>query len=391
MRITVLGAGLMGPTIAMDCVESDEVEEVLLIDIDKERLEKVAENLGNPRKLKTLVHDITERKGLVESLKGYDVATIALLWPLNVEAMWGAIEAAVDVIDLSGPAREDWEEINKAAKKAAVTVIPGCGVEPGLTDMLAAHGMDMLDSVEAVDIWCGGIPQDPRPPLDYKIVFGGPYLPLRPGIVKAIEDGEVREVKRYTLGDPVRFKGIDQDLECFYDSFPETLYEVEKFKRVRRCTSKTVRYPGYCKKVKFLDECGLLSREPIEFKGQKIVPFEVFSKIIYPKVRLEEGEKDITVLRVVIEGVKDGCETRYTFEMVDFYDDARGVTSMAKTTSYTAAIVARMLGRGDILKKGLVPPVRVVRGSLFRRLLKELAERGVRVTKTLTTKNSPYS
>ena len=388
MRIAVLGAGLMGPTIAMDCVESDEVEEVLLIDIDKERLDKVAENLGNPWKLKTVVQDIRDRQGLVELLKGYDVACIALLRWLNVEAMWGAIEATVDVVDLSGPAPKEWEEINEAAEKAGVTIIPGCGVEPGLTDILAAYGMDMLDSVKAVDIWCGGIPQEPKPPFDYKIVFGGPYLPLQPGMVKVIEDGKVRKVKRYTLGEPVRFEGIDRTLECFYDRFPETLYEVEKFKGVRRCANKTVRYPGYCEKVRFLDECGLLSRESIEFRGRKIVPFEVFSKIIHPKVRLEEGEKDITVLRVVIEGVKDGCENCYKFDMVDFYDDDRGVTSMAKTTSYTAAIVARMLGRGDISEKGLVPPVKIVRGNLLRKLLEELSERGVRITETHTTKSS---
>jgi len=302
--------------------------------------------------------------------------------------MWGAIEATVNIVDLSGPAQKEWEEINKMAEKAGVTIIPGCGLEPGLTDILAAYGMDMLDSVEAVDIWCGGIPQKPKPPLDYKIVFGGVYLPLQPGTVKVIEDGKVREVKRYTPGEPVRFKGIDRTLECFYDRFPETLYEVEKFKGVRRCTNKTVRYPSYCEKVKFLDECGLLSKEPIEFRGRKVVPFEIFSKIIYPKVRLEEGEKDITVIKVLIEGDKNGCETCYTFDMVDFYDNERGITSMAKTTSYTAAVVARMLGRGDILEKGIVPPVKIVRGNLFRKLLKALTERGVHITEKHTTKSS---
>lgn len=390
MRIAVLGAGLMGPAIAMDCVESDEVEEVLLIDIDKERLDRVASNLGKPSKLKTLVQDVTDRRGLAEALKGYDVAGIALLRWLNVDATWGAIEAGVDAVDLSGPAQKDWEKVNRAAEKAGVTIIPGCGVEPGLTDMLAAYGMDMLDSVEAVDIWCGGIPKDPKPPLNYKIVFGGPYMPLRPGMVKIIEDGEVRYVKRYTLGDPVCFEGIDRVLECFYDGFPETLHEVEKFKGVKRCTEKTVRYPGYCEKVNFLDESGLLSRETIEFKGLKVIPFEVFSKVIYPKVRLEEGEKDITVLRVVVEGIKDGIKTCYTFDMVDYYDEERGVTSMAKTTSYTAAIIARMLGRGDISEKGFVPNVRVVRGDLLSQLLKELEKRGVTIKQTVTTKRDKF-
>jgi lysine 6-dehydrogenase len=384
LKIAVLGAGLMGPALAMDCLESPEVEEVLVVDIDADRLRRVAERLGNPSKLRTAVQDVRDRQGLVRILKGYDVAGIALLRWLNVDATWACIEAGVHAVDLASAAEKDWSDINASALRAGVTLIPGCGVEPGLVDILAAYGMDMLDTVDSVRIWCGGIPRDPKPPLDYKIVFGGPYLPLRPGMVKVIENGEERYVKRYTLGEPICFEGIERPLECFYDGFPQTLYEVEKFKGVKNCTEMTVRYAGYCEKVNFLDECGLLSREPIVFEGKEIIPFEVFSRIIYPKVRLEEGERDITVLRVIVEGSKGGCETCYTFEMVDHYDEVKGITSMARTTSYTAAIVARMIGRGEITERGLVPPVRVIRGKLVERLLRELRERGVTVKEVVT-------
>jgi lysine 6-dehydrogenase len=385
MRVAVLGLGLMGPTIALDCLSCEDVEEVLLIDISKERLDEVVKSLNNNSKLKTLVQDVTERGGLVNNLKGYDVAFMALLYPLNVEATRGAMEAGVHVVDLSGPTNEEWEEINSAALKGGVTVVPGCGVEPGLTEMLAAHGMDMLDRVDSVDFWCGGIPRDPKPPLNYKIVFGGPYLPLRPGKVKVIEDGEERWVKRYTLGEPIEFEGVERELECFYDGFPDTLYEIDKFKDVRHCAEKTVRYAGYCDKVNLLDELGLLSRETIDFRGQKIVPFQVFSEIVFPKVRLEEGERDITLLRVVVEGARDEVGARITFDMVDHYDEDRGITSMAKTTSYTSAIVGRMLGRGEISERGLVPPCVVIRGEKIERLLEELTSRGVHVKRVEET------
>jgi len=386
MKIAVIGAGLMGPAFALDCLGDDDVEEVLLVDIDPKRLEQVSEELGRPSKLKTVIQDVTDRKGLADTLRGYDVAGVALLRPLNVHAIWGAIDAGVSVVELSEPDDEEIEEINREAIKARVAIIPGCGVEPGLTDVLAADGMDMLDRVEAVDIWCGGIPEEPKPPLDYKIVFGGPYLPLWPGKVKVIADGEVRYVDRYTLGDPVSFEGIDRPLECFYDGFPETLHLVEKFDGVKRCTEVTVRYEGYCEKVNFLDGCGLLSHEPVEFKGGEIVPFEAFSRIIHPKVRLEPGERDITVLRVRVQGEENGEETVYNYEMVDRYDDEKGITSMAKTTSYTAAIVARMLGRGEITEKGYVPPVKFLRGGKLAELLAQLEERGVTITKTVTRK-----
>jgi len=186
-------------------------------------------------------------------------------------------------------------------------------------------------------------------------------------------------VKRYTPVEPIKFEGIERELECFYDGFPESLYEIDKFKNVKHCAEKTVRYAGYCEKVNFLDGLGLLSREPIEYLGQQINPFEVFSKIVHPAVRLEEGEKDITVLRVIVEGVKDGEKTTYTYDMVDHYDDDKGIISMAKTTSYTAAIVGRMLGRRELTGEGLINPCTLVRGKNFEVLLSELASRGVNI------------
>ena len=384
MKIAVIGLGLMGPTLAMDCLSSDDVDQVLLIDIDENRLNKVAKDFGNPSHLKMVVQDVKDTEGLTRSLKGYDVALIALLHPYNIKAIKGAIRAGVHAVDLSGPTEKEAKELDLAAKKEGVAIVPGCGVEPGLTEMLASYGMDKLDTVNSVDFYCGGIPQDPKPPLDYKIVFGGPYLPLWPGMVKVIDDGEERVVKRYSLGEPIKFQGIERKLECFYDGFPDTLYEIEKFRDVNHCSEKTVRYAGYCDKVNFLDELGLLSRKPIDYKGQEINPFEVFSKIVHPKVRLEEDERDITVLRVVVEGVKDGEKTTYTFNMVDYYDDNKGITSMAKTTSYTAAIVGKMLGRNELTGAGLIPPCKLVRGKNFEILLSELASRGVNIEQVIS-------
>ncbi|MHA2394872.1 MAG: saccharopine dehydrogenase C-terminal domain-containing protein, partial [Promethearchaeota archaeon] len=275
MKVAVIGLGLMGPTLAMDCLSSDDVDQVLLIDIDKDRLNKVVEDFGKPSNLKMVVQDVEDTERLAKNLKGYDVALVALLRPYNIKAIEGAIRAGVHAVDLSGPTEKEAKELDLAAEKEGVVVVPGCGVEPGLTEMLASYGMDKLDTVNSVDFYCGGIPKDPKPPFDYKIVFGGPYLPLWPGNVKVIEDGEERFVKRYSLGEPIKFQGIERELECFYDGFPDTLYEIDKFRDVTHCAEKTVRYAGYCEKVNFLDELGLLSRKPIEYKGQEINPFEI--------------------------------------------------------------------------------------------------------------------
>jgi lysine 6-dehydrogenase len=384
MKVAVIGAGLMGPTLAMDCLNSDDVSEVLLIDIDERRLSEVMESFGNPSRLRILNQSVLDRDGLINALSGFDVAAVALpmFEPLRLieNTWWGAIEAGVNVVDLAGPgglAGSDTTSLSKAAEKAGVTIVPGCGVEPGLAEMLSAYGMDLLDTVESVDIWCGGLPVNPRPPLNYKIVFGGKQLPLWPGKLKVILDGQEAEVDRYELSGPIEFEGIDHPMEAYYEGFPKTLYGVEKFDQVMRCTESTVRYAGYCEKVNFLADCGLLSREPIIHKGQEIVPFDVFNEIIYPLVELKEGEKDLTVQRVKVCGKKDGTSMTHIFDMVDFYDDENGITSMAKTTSYTAAIVSRMLGSKRIDKPGIAPPAHIVRGKLMQELLEELSIRGV--------------
>jgi lysine 6-dehydrogenase len=383
MKVAVIGAGLMGPTIAKDCVENDDVEEVLVIDIDQSKLDNIKQNLTNASKLKTVIQNVSDRKGLAEVLKGYDVVAIALLRPLNLDAIWGAINAGVDVVDLSSVRSELIDAIDQAALKSGVIVVGGCGVEPGLTEILSTHGMDNLETVDSIEIWCGGLPVNPKPPLDYKIVFGGPYLPLRPGKVKYIENGEVKYVDRYELAETASFEGIDRPLEAFFDGFPETLNQIDKFKDIKKCFEATVRYSGYCEKIKFLDECGLLSREALKIKDGEIVPFEVFSKIIYPKVKLEEGEKDVTLLKVKVRGKKDSHETAYVFDLVDFYDDKKMITSMAKTTSYTAAIVMRMIGAGMINEKGYVGAGKAIRGKLFHMLIRELSKRNV-VIKQIT-------
>jgi lysine 6-dehydrogenase len=374
----------MGPTIAKDCVENEEVELVLLIDIDEERLSEVKNWLGNPDKLETLKQSVLDREGLVKSIKGFDVATIALpmMDPhrLIENAWWGAIEAGVNIVDLAGPGGVEGYDpsiLDEAAMKAGVTIIPGCGVEPGLAEMLSAYGMDLLDTVDSVDIWCGGLPVNPKPPLDYKIVFGGKQLPLWPGKLEIIMDGKPTEVNRYEVSGSVKFEGIEFPMEGYYEGFPETLRGVEKFEQVKQCTESTVRYAGYCEKVNFLDGCGLLSRDPILHKGQEIVPFDVFNEIIYPFVKLDENEKDLTVQRVKVNGTKENKNVTHVFNMVDFYDEDKGITSMAKTTSYTAAIVARMIGNKKITGKGIKPPAHIVRGELMKELIEELAKRGV--------------
>ena len=385
-KILVLGCGLMGPAVSKDCAKSDEVTRVVGCDIDPERLMRCSEFVGSP-KFRAVKLDITDHKALVERMRGFDVAINASAARFSMGVVEAAMEARTNVVDLAGGRYPQEGELYNRVEEAGITVIPGCGVDPGLIDILSGHGMDMMDDVEEVHFACGGLPRDPEPPFDYKIVFGGKAMPIRPGKVPMILDGELVEVDRYDALEPVRFEGL-KEMEAFYDGYPSSLLRLCLERGVRTFTGKTIRYAGFVKKLMFLLDCGVIDKEPIAFQGKEIVPLEFFNALIYPKVRFGEGDRDITVLKVQVKGRKGDAEFAVSYDMVDYYDEERGITSMAKTTAYTAAIVARMLARGAIQEKGIRWPVRIIKGEFFDELLSSLRERGVHVRETVTAWSS---
>jgi lysine 6-dehydrogenase len=131
---------------------------------------------------------------------------------------------------------------------------------------------------------------------------------------------------------------------------------------------------------------GIINTKPIIYNGIEIVPIDFFNELIYPLVKFDEnlGDRDITVLFVSVTGRSKSDNINVNYEMVDIYDEIKGITSMAKTTGYTAAIILRMLARGEIKQKGIQWPVRVIKGHLFEELLRSLRERGIKITERVT-------
>jgi len=385
MKVLVLGMGLMGPTIARDCCADPEVTKVTGCDIDAVKLEE-AKKYVDSSKFDTAVVSVTDHEALVEAMKGYDLAIHGTASRFSLNALRAAIEAKIDILDLAGGGYPQEGNIYDEVEKAGITAMPGCGVDPGLIDILSGQAIRMLDQAEEVMFACGGLPKDPKPPLDYKIVFGGTRMPVRPGKVPMIIDGERLEMGRYSEVESIFVAGLEP-MEAFVDGYPSSLLKLCMEKGVQKFRGKTIRYSGFVDKIMFLNDLGLISEEPVDYEGLKVVPRELFHKIIYPLVRFDtsEGDRDLTVLLVRVSGGKDGKEMNINYDMVDFYEEEKQITSMAKTTGYTAAIIARMLGRGVIKQKGIQWPVQVIYGELCEELLESLKERGVIVTETVTT------
>jgi|PlaIllAssembly_1097288.scaffolds.fasta_scaffold62189_2 lysine 6-dehydrogenase len=388
MKILVLGMGLMGPTVAKDCAEDPETVRVTGCDIDEAKLAAAKKYVDN-RKFDTRKVDITSHGQLIAAMKGYDVVINSTAAKFSMGTLKAAIEAKINMVDLAGGGYPQEGDIYMEVEKADITVIPGCGVDPGLIDLLCGQAMEYMDEIDEVSFACGGLPKDPKPPLDYKIVFGGTRMPIRPGSVPMIVDGKLKEMDRYSEVEGI-FVNQYPEMEAFIDGFPSSLLKLCQEKNVKNFRGKTIRYSGFVDKLMFLLDLGVISSKPIVYQGREIVPVDLFHELIYPIIKFDEalGDRDITVLQVNASGKSGGRDINVNYEMLDEYDEEHHVTSMAKTTGFTAAIIARMVARGAVTKKGIQWPVRIIKDDLFEELLSSLRMRGVEVTETITKTRS---
>jgi lysine 6-dehydrogenase len=379
MKVLVLGSGLMGPAAAYNVMSDPDVTQVVVCDRSQEQLNACKTKLDGKdgaQKLSTALLDLADQAAASEMMAGFDVAVGALPRAASLLAIRAAAQAGTPLVDMTYLDRNELPELREAVEGAGILVVLGCGVEPGLTEIVARYLAERLDRLDELHILCGGIPEEPAPPLGYKIVFGGRHLPLKEADARIVEDGQLKPVARYSGVEPVVFEGVGE-CEAWHEGFMPWLMELDALQGLRLGTQKTVRWPGYAAKVTVLKELGLLSQEPVDVDGVQVAPKALLDALLFPHVRLEEGEHDITVFRVEALGEKDSLPRRYRVEMVDRYDDALGFTSMARTTAFTGAIVGRMIGRGDLKGSGMVPPEQVISGPLFDKLVDELAGTGI--------------
>lgn len=379
MKLLVLGSGLMGPAAAYIGMTADEVSEVTLADRSEEQLENARKRLdGLPGvgKVRFTRLDLNDRVEAVTLFTRHDVALAALPSEIIPLGMRTAIRARRPLVDLSTPPADEMAALDAEARDAGVLLLRGCGVEPGLTEIWARRLAEKLDTIDSLYIKCGGIPNPPAPPLGYKIVFGGKRLPLRDADGHAVQDGQLVQVARYSDAEAVSFDGVGE-VEAWHENFMPWLLELDALKGLREGSQKTIRWPGYAAKVTVLKELGLLSTHPIDIDGASIAPKRFLDALLYDSVRFDESDRDITLVRLDATGTKAGKAIRLSVEMIDRFDEKLGFTSMARTTAMTGAIIARMVGRGEIAGAGLLTPEKVVVGANFERLMEELAAIGV--------------
>lgn len=272
--------------------------------------------------------------------------------------------------------------LNDKAAEAGVTIVPDCGLAPGISNTLVGHSASKLDRVETVRIMVGGLPEEPVPPLGYVMTWSAEGLideyTRKAGIVK---EGKVAEVEALSGLEEVDFRGVGR-LEAFYTDGLRTL--LHTVRNAREMCEKTLRYPGHAEKIGMLRDLGFFGKDKVHVNGVGVSPRQLTIQLLTRKLRKTEI-RDIVALKVEVSGIKKGKRIRHVYHMLDHYERERGITAMARTTAYPASIIAQFLLTGAVREKGVVPPEKIgADGALFRRFLNELKKRGVAISEEET-------
>ena len=380
-KVVVLGAGMVGAAIARDLAGDAELQ-VDVADVRAESLERVAEH-APVGKVRTDLGDPAAVRRLVA---GYDLVVGALPSVIGFETVRTVIEAGRNLVDISFMPQNPLE-LDGLAREHGVTAVVDCGVAPGLSNMMCGAAAARLDPCEKVEIYVGGVPVARHWPFDYKAGFA-PWDVLeeytRPA--RLVEHGHI--VVREPLSEPelLEFPGVGT-LEAFNTDGLRSLMHTLKAPFMKE---KTMRWPGHAELMRVLRDTGFFSLDPVDVKGQKVRPRDLTAALLFPKWTFEEGEPDLTVMRVRVEGVEKGEPAAYAWDFVDRYDERTGLRSMSRSTGYVATAVARMVLAGTFRRPGVHPPetLGAVPG-LLDRVLADLAARGIRCRASVTRIDGP--
>jgi lysine 6-dehydrogenase len=363
---------MVGSTIAMDLARGGI--KVTVADRQPEVLVRTAARYG----VATQVADLGDPAAVSRLAADHDIVVGALPSFLGLQAMRAVIEAGKPYCDISFLA-EDPDELSELARSRGVTVVYDAGVAPGMTNMFASYGAAQLDACERIDMCVGGLPVVRTWPFEYKAGFS-PIDVLeeytRPA--RLVEHGRV--VVREALSEPelMDFAGVGT-LEAFNTDGLRSL--IRTLPGVPFMRERTLRYPGHIEQMRVFRQIGLFSKDPIEVKGQRVRPLDVTAALLFSGWTFAEGEADLTVLRVSVDGTRGGKRTRYTWDLTDRHDPVTGLRSMSRTTGFTASIMAQLILDGRFARPGVHPPEIPAREpGLLDTMLRELAARGVHYT-----------
>ncbi len=363
----------MGRVIARDLAREPDFEVTVADVAPATRTRLAAEGLA------AFALDLADDAAVRKAIADADVVVGAAPGHMGFRLLRLVIEAGKPYADIAFMP-EDFLALDGLARERGVTAVVDCGVAPGLSNLLCGRAEHEFDSVERLLILVGGLPKDRVWPFEYRVVFSAvdvieeytrPARWVEHGrlVTKpALTDIELVDLPRVGTVEAFNTDGLRSLAQTLHAPFMK---------------EKTLRWPGHVEKMRMLRETGFLSLEPIDVAGAKVRPYDVTTRLLFDAWRLPEGESDLTVMRVEATGIVGGARRIWTWDLYDEADRATGFHSMARTTGFPCAIVARLLARGALVRPGVQPPERLAGDDrFFQAVMEGLRARGVTVTRT---------
>ncbi len=372
MQVALLGSGMMGKAIAFDLSKNPKIEKILVCDIDISEAKQVAEFIGSDKVVPTWV-DVRNLPGTKKAIGGSKVIISAIHYQFNYDLSRLAIEIGAGFVDLGGNTKVVGKQmgLNEEAKSKGVTIIPDTGLAPGLVQVLCAHGASKFDELDNIRMRVGGLPQHPRPPLNYQVVFSVEGL-INEYIEDAIviRNGKVQNVEALSEVEEISFPKPFEKLEAFQTSGGTSTMPITFYGKVKNLDYKTIRYPGHSQIFKNLISLGFCSSEKVSLERGEVIPRHLTGRLLQEV--LAGDDRDVVLVSVILEGKSGGKQKKLTYRMVDYFDENTGLTAMMRSTGFPSAIIAQMMAEGKIERKGVVPQELSVPTEVF---MEELARR----------------
>jgi lysine 6-dehydrogenase len=380
MKMLVLGAGLQGSACAYDLLQNDEVERVIVGDVRLGHVPEFLTRLATDHRLELLTLDARDASALGIAMDEVDACMNALPYYFNLEVSKRAIDAGVHCCDLGGNTAIVFDQLklDEEARAKKVSVIPDCGLAPGMVNILAEAGIAQLDRTESVKMFVGGLPQQPGPPIDYQIVYsleGVLDYYTTPSWV--LENGEPKQVDALSDIESVRFPKPVGILEAFHTAGGLSTMASRYQGKVDSMEYKTLRYPGHAEVFRAIRGLGLLDQTPIDVNGKSIIPRDAFIAAAEPHLRKPHG-MDLVALRVEVSGSQGGAPRKIVYDLLDFYDAEHGISAMERTTGYSLSITGQLQAQRRVKELGVRTPDLTIPADIY---IQELAKRGVRIEK----------
>jgi len=381
MRIAVLGGmGIQGRAALADLAASPPVESIICADADLTGFESKT-GFFDTGKVTPVQIDASSSAELEAILRdGVDVTIDLLPRQLTETVCLAAIASGVGVVNTNYA--NSIAHLDPQAKAADVTIMPACGLDPGIDLILYSHTVRQFEEIHVINSYCGGFPEKAAcdNPLNYKVSWTWEgVLSSTCRDARAIKDGRVVTISGVKQHEsdwihPIHFPGLGR-LEAIPNGdavyFTDLLGVTETIKETGRYS---LRWPGWSAFWHLLKQLGFLSDEPVQGLPCDVSPYQFLDKLMGPKLQYKKGEKDLVAMVNVFEGLSAGKHIRRTSRMLIERDLKTGLMAMSKCVGFPASIVAQMIAGGEITATGVLTPVKHVPSRTF---MDRLAERGI--------------